>query len=117
MALARSWTDRRDGKVWVLRRGLGVEAGSSLLVFTGGAEQRIVLAEPETELDNFTDKEFEALLDRALKVHVDGYSGRRRRLHTTARVGARKPKRVVGQLTASHHSNPGHRPTSSSPIA
>ena len=69
MARTRSWTDRRDGKVWVLRRGLRVEAGASLLVFTCGAEQRIVLAERQTDLDNFTDEELEALLDRALRVH------------------------------------------------
>ena len=69
MALTRSWTDRRDGEVWVLRRGLRVDPGSSLLVFTRGAEQRIVLAERQTELDNFTDEELEALLDQALRVH------------------------------------------------
>ena len=69
MALTRSWTDRRDGEDWVLRRGLRVGQGSSLLVFTRGAEQRIVLAERQTELDNFADEELEVLLDRALRVH------------------------------------------------
>ena len=69
MARTRSWTDRRDGKVWVLRRGLGVEVGSSPLVLACGAEQRIVLAERQTDLDNFTDEELEALLDQALRVH------------------------------------------------
>ncbi len=69
MDCTRNWTDPRDGKVWVLRRGLGVSQKSSLLVFTSGAEQRIVLAERQTELDDFTDEELEALLDRALRVH------------------------------------------------
>ncbi len=69
MARTRSWTDRRDGKVWVVRRGLRVDPASSPLVFTCGAEQRIVLTEPQTDLDNFTDEELEALLDQALRVH------------------------------------------------
>ena len=69
MALTRSWTDHRDGKVWELRRGLGVHQRSALLVFTHGTEQRIVLAGRRTELDNFTDEELEALLDQALSMH------------------------------------------------
>ena len=69
MDCTRNWTDPRDGKVWVLRRGLGVSRTSVLLVFSRGAEQRIVRAERQTELDNFTDEELEALLDQALRVH------------------------------------------------
>ena len=69
MDCTRNWTDPRDGKVWVLRRGLGVSRTSVLLVFTRGAEQRVVRAECQTELDNFTDEELEALLDQALRVH------------------------------------------------
>ena len=69
MDRTRSWTDPRDGRVWVLRRGARVDPGSTPLVFTRGAEQRIVLAERQTELDNFTDEELEALLDQALRVH------------------------------------------------
>ncbi len=69
MARTRSWTDRRDGKLWLLRRRLGVDPGSSLLVFARRAEQRTVLTERQTDLDNFTDEELEALLDQALSVH------------------------------------------------
>ena len=69
MARTRSWTDRRDGKLWLLRRGLGVDPGSSLLIFARRAEQRTVLTERQTDLDDFTDEELEALLDQALSVH------------------------------------------------
>ncbi len=69
MALARSWTDRRDGKVWVLRRGLRVDPGASRLFFARGAEQRTVLTDRQTDLDDFTDEEREALLDQAQRVH------------------------------------------------
>ena len=72
MARTRSWTDRRDGKLWLLRRRLGVDPASSLLVFARRAEQRTVLTERQTDLDDFTDEQLEALLDRALKVHSAG---------------------------------------------
>ena len=66
MALMRSWTDPRDGKLWVLRHGLMPK--SPVLVFTRGAEKRIVMPGCQRELDNFTDEELEALLDQALRV-------------------------------------------------
>ncbi len=69
MARTRSWTDRRDGKLWLLRRGLGVDPRSSLLVFARRAEQRTVLTERQTDLDDFTDEELEALLDRSERIH------------------------------------------------
>ncbi len=69
MARTRSWTDRRDGKLWLLRRGLETDPDSSILVFTHGFEQRIVLTERQTDLDDFTDEELEALLDRSERIH------------------------------------------------
>ena len=69
MARTRSWTDRRDGKLWLLRRRLGVDPGSSLLVFARRAEQPTVLTERRTDLDDFTDEELEALLDRSERTH------------------------------------------------
>ncbi len=65
MARTRSWTDPRDGKLWLLRRRLGVDLGSSLLVFARRAELRTVLTERQTDLDDFTDEELESLLDKA----------------------------------------------------
>jgi len=41
---------------------------SPVLVFTSGAEKRIVMPGRQRELDNYTDKELEALLDQALRV-------------------------------------------------
>ena len=55
MALRRTWTDPRDGKLWMLKRGLGTDPESSILVFTHGFEQRIVLAGRPVYLDSFTD--------------------------------------------------------------
>ncbi len=69
MARTRSWTDRRDGKLWLLRRGFGVDPGASRLFFTCGAERRTVLLDRQADLDNLTDEQLEALLDRALRVH------------------------------------------------
>ena len=65
MARTRSWTDRRDGKFWLLRRGLAVDPNAVLLVFTRGAEQRTVLLDRQAELDDLTDEELERLLDEA----------------------------------------------------
>ena len=65
MARWRSWTDRRDGKLWLLRRGLDTDPGSSFLLFAHRAEQRTVLTEGQTDLDDLTDEELEALLDQA----------------------------------------------------
>ena len=72
MALRRTWTDPRDGKLWMLKRGLGTDPDSSILVFTHGFEQRIVLAGRPVYLDSFTDQELEALLDQAKRVHAAG---------------------------------------------
>ena len=72
MALTRSWTDPRDGKLWMLRRGLGTDPESSILAFTHGFEQRIVLAGRPVYLDSFTDEELEALLDQAQRVDEAG---------------------------------------------
>ena len=69
MARTRSWTDHRDGKLWLLRCGLGVDPDAVLLVFTRGTEQRTVLTDRQAELDDLTDKELEELLDQAKRVH------------------------------------------------
>ena len=68
MERTRSWTDPRDGKLWMLIRGLGME-----VIFTRGTEQRTVLLDRQAELDDLTDEELEALLDRAQREHrTDG---------------------------------------------
>ena len=72
MALTRSWTDPRDGKLWMLTRGLGTDPDSSILVFTHGFEQRIVLAGRPIDLDSFTNVELEALLAQAKLVGEAG---------------------------------------------
>ena len=72
MARTRSWTDGRDGKLWLLRRRLGVDPGSSLLLFARRAELRTVLLERQAELDDFTDEELESLLDRSKRIHPAG---------------------------------------------
>ena len=64
MERTRSWTDPRDGKLWMLIRGLGME-----VIFTRGTEQRTVLLDHQAELSSFTDQEIEALLDQAQRVH------------------------------------------------
>ncbi len=65
MARTRHWTDPRDGKLWWLRCGLGVDPGTSLLFFTRGPERRTVLLDRQAELDDLTDEELELLLDKA----------------------------------------------------
>ncbi len=72
MARTRSWTDRRDGKLWLLRRRLGVDPASALLLFARRAELRTVLLEHQAELDDLTDEELEALLDRSKRIHPAG---------------------------------------------
>ena len=73
MDRTRSWTDPRDGALWLLRRGFGVDPGASRLFFTRGAERRTVLLDRQANLSSFTDEEFEALLDQAQRVHgADG---------------------------------------------
>ena len=41
----------------------------SPLFFTRGTERRTVLLDRQADLDNLTDEQLEALLDRALRVH------------------------------------------------
>ncbi len=73
MARTRSWTDRRDGALWLLRRGFRVEPSSPPLVFIRGAEQRTVLLDRQAELDDLTDEQLEALLDQAQRMRgADG---------------------------------------------
>ena len=67
MDRTRSWTDPRDEKLWMLIRGLGTE-----VVFLRGGERRTALLDRQDELDDLTDEQLEALLDRALKVHSAG---------------------------------------------
>ena len=69
MDRTRSWTDLRDGKLWSLRRGLGVDPDAVLLLFTRGTERRTVLLGRDADLHSLTNEEIEALLDQALRVH------------------------------------------------
>ena len=67
MDRTRSWTDPRDGKLWILIRGLGTE-----VVFLRGRERRTVLLDRQAELDDLIDDELEALLDQAKMVRQAG---------------------------------------------
>ncbi len=62
MDSTRNWTDPRDGKVWVLIRGLGMD-----VVFIRGGDRRTALLHRLAELDSLTDKELEIRLDQAQK--------------------------------------------------
>ena len=67
MDRTRSWTDPRDGKLWMLIRGLGTE-----VVFLRGRDRRTVLLDRQTELDDLTNEELEAVLDQAQRVRGAG---------------------------------------------
>ena len=67
MDRTRSWTDRRDGKLWMLIRGLGME-----VVFIRSGERRTARLDRPTELDDLTDEELEVLLDQAKRVNEAG---------------------------------------------
>ena len=67
MDRTRSWTDPRDGKVWMLIRGLGTE-----VVFLRGRERHTALLDRQAELDHLTDEELEVRLDQAERVHAAG---------------------------------------------
>ncbi len=67
MDRTRSWTDPRDGKVWVLIRGLGME-----VVFIRSGERRTAPLDRQAELDDLTDEEIEVLLHQAKRVNEAG---------------------------------------------
>ena len=67
MDRTRSWTDPRDGKLWILIHELGTE-----VVFLRGRERRTVLLDRQAELDDLIDDELEALLDQAKMVRQAG---------------------------------------------
>ena len=67
MDRTRNWTDPRDGKVWVLIRGLGMD-----VVFIRGGDRRTALLHRLAELDSLTDKELEIRLDQAQRVRGAG---------------------------------------------
>ena len=67
MDRTRSWTDPRDGKLWMLIRGLGTE-----VVFLRGRDRHTVLLDRQTELDDLTNEELEAVLDQAQRVRGAG---------------------------------------------
>jgi len=69
MALARIWTDPRNGKLWLLKRGLRVGLNAVLLIFICGAERYSVFADRRADPDSLMDEELEALLDQAQMVH------------------------------------------------
>ena len=67
MDRTRSWTDPRDGKLWMLVRGLGTE-----VVFLRDGETRTALLDRQTALDDLTDEELQVLLDEAKRVKEAG---------------------------------------------
>ena len=67
MDRTRNWTDPRDGKLWILIRGLGTQ-----VVFLRGRERRTALLDRQAELDDLADGEIEVLLDQAQRVNKAG---------------------------------------------
>ena len=66
MDRTRNWTDPRDGKLWILIRGLGME-----VVFIRGGDRRTAPLHRLAELDSLTDKELEIRLDQAQRVRAE----------------------------------------------
>ena len=67
MDRTRNWTDPRDGKLWILIRGLGMD-----VVFIRGGDRRTAPLHRLAELDSLTDKELEIRLDQAQRVRGTG---------------------------------------------
>ncbi len=67
-ARTRIWSDARSGKHWSLWCGTPEDPAGVRLAFVHGTERSEVPLDSDTRLDDLTDQELEALLDRAEKI-------------------------------------------------
>ena len=63
----RDWTDRRDGRHWVL--WLEREKNRRVLAFASEQDNCEIEVRSDTPLGDMTDAELEALLDRTMTTH------------------------------------------------